>query len=61
MNGSLREFAECTAGTRDFQVGLIHEPHPAEEESPAGRHASLYDALRGMSLYAAVVEAEKGP
>ncbi|GAA3807012.1 hypothetical protein ACFS5L_42530 [Streptomyces phyllanthi] len=74
MDSSLRELAECTVGTQDFNVGLARDPKitlsrldqatgasgaESEEGSPAERAASLYDAIREMSTYGSEIAAEK--
>jgi hypothetical protein len=72
MDSSLRELAECKVGTQDFNVGLARDPKivlnrlsqatgvpvaETEEDSPAERCASLYDAIREMSSYGSEIEA----
>lgn len=68
MKGSLREPAQCV-GTRDFdadpQIATSQLDRAAgvsrtasREESSAERCASLYDAIRDMTAYGSVMEAE---
>lgn len=68
MESPLRGLVEHEAGTRDFDPKItlspldrangIPEAEP-DAESSDGRSASLYDAIRGMSMYESEIAAER--